>query len=108
MNNNPYTSDKLFNSDDENLQLQTFHETYPSVTKKSLNKTFYGPSFFNHTSKINDVYLFSDAPLDRDTKLNYKRRDPVLKVVYHWITEKIAPVNKNTDFYCQYNLDERL
>ena len=54
--NSPSTSEKYKHSEDEVLQLQTIHQTYPSVIEQSLNIWFHDSSFFKYTSKINDTF----------------------------------------------------
>ena len=76
------------------LQLQTLDEIYLSVMKQSLNDSFNDPSFFKNTSKFKDFFISPDNSLTIGTKLNYLRRDPVLKIVYRWIIEISQPVMK--------------
>ena len=53
LKNNPCTSEKYTDSEDEKLQLKTIHQTNPSVMQQSVNNSSYDPSFFKHTSKFN-------------------------------------------------------
>ena len=56
LNINPSTSEKCNDYENENLQQQKIHETYPSVIKQSLTNLFFVPSFFNDTFKFNDNF----------------------------------------------------
>ena len=59
-------------SDGEIQQLQTIQETYPSVTKQSLNQLDCDPSIFRDSSKFKYFFLLPDTPLDVDTIVNYQ------------------------------------
>ena len=49
--NNSSISESYTDSRNKNSQLQTIPETYPSVSKQSLNNSFLDPSFSKYTSK---------------------------------------------------------
>ena len=49
---NPSTSEKYNDCENENLQLQTIHETYTSLVKQS----FFDPSFFFITPNFNEFF----------------------------------------------------
>ena len=92
LNNNPSTSEQHIDSENEILQLQTIHETYPSVIKESLiiaffDPSFFDPSFFIYTSKYSEICMPPDTPFFVETILNYQKRDLFLKVVYKRTTE---------------------
>ena len=46
-NNNPWTSERYDDSGDENVQLQTIHDIYPSVMKQPLKNSFLDSSSSN-------------------------------------------------------------
>ena len=71
--NNLSTSEKYMDSE-KKLQLQSFHETYPSVIKKSVKNSFLDPSFLTHLSKVNESLLLSDTPLKIETTLKNQKR----------------------------------
>ena len=58
LSNIPATSYKYCDSEDENLELQFFHETFPSVIKQSLDDSFFVTSFFKlkYTTKLNEFF----------------------------------------------------
>ena len=82
----PTTSEKCNDSENEILQLQNIHETYPTVTKQSLNNSIFDPSFLNYTSKFIEILLPPDTPVIIDTILKFQKGDSVPKIVYKWIT----------------------
>ena len=54
--NNPPTSEKLNDPENENLQLQTILETYLYVNKQSFNKSFFDSPFSENTSKFIELF----------------------------------------------------
>ena len=83
----PYTSEKTDNSEFENVQLQTNHETNLSDFKQSLKKLFFVPSLFKYTSKFNGIFSPADTPFIIGKNLKYQKRDPVMKIVFSRITK---------------------
>ena len=71
---NPSIAEECNDSENEILKLQSIHETYSSVVKQSLNDLFFDPSFFKYISKIIELSLPPDTPLNIETILQYKRR----------------------------------
>ena len=70
-NNNPSTSEKHIDSENENIQLQTIPEKNPSLIKQSKTILFLYPSFFERTSKFKEYVLLPDIPLTTETILSY-------------------------------------
>ena len=68
LKNNPCTSEKRIDSEDEKLQLKTIHPTNPSVMEQSLNNSSYDPFFFTHTFQF--IY-FVFLPLLHWMKIQY-------------------------------------
>ena len=66
--------------------------------KQSLKVSIYEQPFFKHLSKLNDVFLPPDIPLNKNTVPNYPERDSVLKNVCKWITKKSRPLTKTPFF----------
>ena len=54
----PSAFERIKYSADKISQLETNHETCPSVLKKKLNFNFYDSSFFKHTSKFIGIFYF--------------------------------------------------
>ena len=90
------TFEKYKDSEAENRQLQTTHESYPSLIKQSLNFSFYDPLLFKHTSKFIELFLPPETTMYVVTELKYQNGDLVLKNVYKWIIEKSPPVTKTS------------
>ena len=87
---NPSTSVNYKDSEDENLQLQFIHESYPTVKKPSLKDSLLEPSFFRPASKFRGYFLLPETPSNIETLTEISRRDPV----YKWITRNSRPVTK--------------
>ena len=85
------TSESYNDSETENLQLRTIHETYSSVIEKSLSISFFDPSFFKYPSNFIDFLSPRDIPLNIATILKNQEKDPILKIVYNWIKDKSCP-----------------
>ena len=86
---------KKNDSENENLKLQFIHETYPSVSKQSLDNSLFDPSFFKYTSKFIEHFLPPETSLKMKTILKYHTNDPDLKIVIKRIHENSRPVEKN-------------
>ena len=70
-----------------------FHGTCPSLIKQLLQISFFDSSLFKHTSKINQLSLSPDSPVDIETILKYPKR--YQKKVYKWITGNSLTVTKS-------------
>ena len=72
--NFPSTFEKVFDTEDENLQLHTIHETYPFLKKQLRNGSFNDPSFFKHTTNCSESFLHPDPQLVIDSKLKHQKK----------------------------------
>ena len=57
LKNNPCTSGKCNDSEDEKLQLKTIHQTNPSVMEQPMKNSSFDPTFFKHISQFNYFVL---------------------------------------------------
>ena len=50
------------------------NETYPSILNQSLNDSFFDPSFFRRTIKINEIFFPPHNPINLETNLMYQNK----------------------------------
>ena len=78
---NPSTFGKHNDPANENLQMETIHETYPSVIKQSLIYPSLDPSIFKVSLKLFEIFSPTDTILNFETILKYQKKDPVLRII---------------------------
>ena len=77
----PTTFEKYNGFEGENLQLQTVYETYLSVTKQSLNVSYFILSFLENESKFKDFSAPPCTPLNSEEVLKYQKTGLALNIV---------------------------
>ena len=91
---NPSLFEKNSDSDGENLQLQTNHETYPPARKYSLTKSYSSTNVFQTHIQIQRILSISWYSIKKETILKYQKRDRNLKILQNWPTQKSHSVTK--------------
>ena len=98
LNNRPYFPENYDDSEVEHKQLQTNHETDPSVIKQSLKYSMFVPSLFKYWSKFNEIFIHPDTPLNRETVPKYQER--YCSEICISVDHQKTFFDKNTYLYC--------